>query len=116
MEPAFHIGEITSIEDKNTVSYLDNFTIFQNYPNPFNSSTNFLFNINGGEIKNIEITIYDILGRELKRINHGHLITGINKVSWNGTDKFGNPVSSGLYIAKLKGGDKALVKKLLIIR
>ncbi len=116
MEPAFHMGELTSMEEDNTVTSLDDFNIFKNYPNPFNSNTVFEFYINRRRIKNIEITIYDILGRKIKQINSGNLITGVNKVFWNGTDNFGTPVPSGLYIAKLKRGDKALIKKLLLIR
>ncbi len=116
MEPAFHMGKVTSIEENNSDNHLENFNIFYNYPNPFNSSTHFIFNVNEKDIKNIEITIYDLLGRKLKQIDIGQINLGINNVSWNGLDKNGKQVSSGLYIAKLKGGNKVKMKKLLLIR
>lgn len=116
MEPAFHMGKVTSIEKNNSVNHLKNFNLFYNYPNPFNSSTHFIFTVNETEIKNIEITIYDILGRKIKQIDVGHINLGINNVSWNGLDNFGKQVPSGLYIIKLKGSDKIKVKKLLLIR
>lgn len=116
MKPAFHIGEVTSIEVNHLEDQLENFNLFQNYPNPFNSGTQFIFNVHSNKIKNIEIIIYDILGRKIKKLKSLQLTIGLNKVSWDGTDNFGNQVSSGLYIAKLKGGDKIKVKKLLLIR
>jgi flagellar hook assembly protein FlgD len=99
-----------------SVTHLKDFNIFYNYPNPFNSNTQFIFNVTERNFKVIEITIYDILGRTLKKLIPLHLTTGLNKIPWDGTDALGNPISSGLYIAKLKGWDEVKVRKILLIR
>lgn len=116
MQPAFHIGEVTLLEENKSSKRLEKFSLFQNYPNPFNSETKFIFKVDKKNINNIEIIIHDISGRKMKHLRPMQLTTGLNKVSWDGTDNFGNQVSSGLYVAKLKGGDKIKVKKLLLIR
>ena len=116
MKPAFHVGEVTSLEETKPIAQSENFNIFYNYPNPFNSSTQFIFNTDKKNSKEVEIIIYDILGRAMKQINPGHLTTGLNKIIWDGTDNSGNQVATGMYIAKLKGGDTVRFKKLLLIR
>lgn len=67
------------------------------YPNPFNSTTNILID---GNLETVsEIAIYDITGRRIKSFAPAHLIT------WDGTDSRGQPVSSGIYFAKVIAGD-----------
>lgn len=74
--------------------------IFQNYPNPFNSSTTLLFENN--EPGSIELEIYNILGERMFRHTLDQVHIGKHSFSWNGRNKYGNIVGSGIYIARLR--------------
>ena len=79
----------------NEVKFEKSFRLNQNYPNPFNPSTNISFDL----IKNgkISLIIYDVLGREVKRIINDELYkVGNYDVSF---DASGLP--SGIYIYTL---------------
>jgi hypothetical protein len=116
ISPAFHVGEVTHLKDNVDNIIVEDFTLFKNYPNPFNSGTNFTFKIPPGTIDQGYIKIYDILGKEVVNLDILNINQGINKYRWDGTDMFKNPLPSGLYIAKLKGGDIVLYKKIILLR
>jgi hypothetical protein len=67
------------------------------YPNPFNSATNIAIEGNLEAVS--EIAIYDITGRRIKSFAPASLIT------WDGTDRRGKPVSSGIYFVKVGAGN-----------
>ena len=66
------------------------------------------------------LTIYDIKGVEVKRYIHGLLPAGTHSVQWNGRNKVGNLVASGLYFYRLetKSKDKTFVdvKKMIFMK
>jgi hypothetical protein len=74
--------------------------IFQNYPNPFNSSTTLLFENN--EPGSVELEIYNILGELILRHTLNQVHIGKHLFSWNGRNRYGNNVGSGIYIARLR--------------
>ncbi|MFQ6609010.1 MAG: T9SS type A sorting domain-containing protein, partial [Fidelibacterota bacterium] len=94
-------------------------SIHQNYPNPFNSQTHFIYDIGffGGPDQKINFVIYNLLGQEVYRVAKGHAEIGRHEFIWNGTDTFGIPVSSGIYIARLttNAGFRAS-KKLMLMK
>lgn len=84
----------------------DIFTIsnFLNYPNPFINNTEFYFQHNqSNQTLNVTIEIYSITGQHVKTLEDNFYDTGyrIGPINWNGSNKYGQIVSSGLYIAKL---------------
>ena len=90
----------TSIEHYNDVtkSYQTN-----NYPNPFNSSTKIVFTLNNSS--DVTLSIYNMLGQEIKTISAGNLTPGTHNLAWNGTNRNNEPVSSGIYIYRLQVKD-----------
>ena len=58
------------------------FALFQNYPNPFNPETEIVFEM--PEQSYIKITIYDVLGHEIRTLIEGQLPGGHHSRSWNG--------------------------------
>ena len=88
------------------VSDGDIFTIsnFLNYPNPFIDNTEFYFQHNqSNQNLNVTIEIYSMTGQHIKTLEDNFYDTGyrIGPINWNGSNKYGQIVSSGLYIAKL---------------
>jgi photosystem II stability/assembly factor-like uncharacterized protein len=96
-----------------------NYVLMQNYPNPFNPQTTITFTIPSRS--NVSIRIYDLLGREINELVNRIENPGTKSVSWNGQDKLGKPVASGVYYYALLalGGDGKWfrqTKKMLVIR
>jgi flagellar hook assembly protein FlgD len=49
------------------------------------------------------VRIYDVTGRVVKSMTVGALTPGLTRLTWNGNDDHGRPVSSGTYLLQLEG-------------
>ena len=83
-----------------------------NSPNPFHYSTDFYFEINKpDEVLDISLNIYSISGVLISTLNTNMLNTGyrLGPFRWDGKNRFGERIESGIYIANLnihfKNGD-----------
>lgn len=90
------------------------FSLGQNYPNPFNPSTTVPYRLD--EPGQVQLSIYDIAGREVNRIVDRHVAAGSYSIAWPGIDAQGNMVPSGVYFVKLRVGSKEMVKKMVLTR
>lgn len=110
---SFVASGITSLEDEfNSVP--KGFEVAQNYPNPFNPTTNIRFSL--PEQGFVSITIYNILGQEVKSLINKDFNSGTFTVQWNGDDNFGTRVSSGTYIYRVVSGSFVETKKMVLIK
>ena len=75
------------------------------FPNPFKNSTTIMFykTTNSHEIS--RIGIYNLKGQLVREFKIQNSKFKIDEVVWDGTDKYGNKVSSGLYYYQVKVGD-----------
>ncbi|MCB4756098.1 MAG: T9SS type A sorting domain-containing protein [Elusimicrobia bacterium] len=64
---------------------------------------------------NVEINIYNRQGR-VKGPLQGECAAGTNSFSWDGKNEDGGKVASGIYVVKIKAGDKLLTKKVAVLR
>lgn len=85
-----------------------------NYPNPFNPST--VINYTLAHRGRVRLDVYDILGRHVATLTDGAQEAGVHSVNWNGTDRAGSQVSSGVYIARLISGSQTAVHKMVLVR
>jgi len=86
----------TGISDEQDNSLIPNkFKLFQNYPNPFNPNTAIKYHV--AKKSHVLIAIYNSLGQKVTTLIDKQHTAGSYNVSWNGTDDFGNRVSSGIY-------------------
>jgi len=90
------------------------FDLGQNYPNPFNPSTTVPYRLD--EPGQVQLSIYDIAGREVHRIVDRHVAAGSYSIAWSGLDALGNQIPSGVYFVKLRVGSKEMVKKMVLTR
>ncbi|RKY88166.1 hypothetical protein DRQ09_03315 [candidate division KSB1 bacterium] len=115
----FKFSDFTINESKTKLEFLSDktplkFDLMQNYPNPFNPET-----IISYQLKNdtrVLISIYNILGQEVKTLIKDFKKAGFHKVKWDGRDNNNNRVASGVYIVKLKAGNFIKSKKILLIK
>lgn len=89
------------------------FELGQNYPNPFNPITSISYDLPWQS--DVILTVYDMQGREVKSLQNQSQPAGHHKVRWNGVDDSGNPVSTGLYFARLLAGDYSMTIKMVYL-
>ncbi|GBE26663.1 bacillopeptidase F precursor [bacterium BMS3Bbin03] len=95
------------------------FHLYQNFPNPFNSETLIrlaLPETQSSEKQVVELTLYNVLGQEIKTLVRKKLASGYYQFKWNGTDQEGRPVAGGIYFYRLKAGKFVKIKKLLYLK
>jgi tetratricopeptide (TPR) repeat protein len=76
------------------------YSLLGNYPNPFNPTTNISYDL--PELSKVEITIYDVLGREVRTFDISSQSAGRQFVTWDGRDNEGEEVASGVYLYHFK--------------
>ncbi len=81
----------------------------QNFPNPFNPGTNIKFDIPNDALVNI--TVYDMTGREVSVIVNESMAAGRYEVSFDASH-----LSSGMYFYKLTAGSYTDIKKMVLIK
>jgi len=90
------------------------FNIFPNYPNPFNRNTIIPFEL--PKSLEVSIKIYNTLGQEVCTIIEGRMGPGRHTVIWNGKDKSGREMPSGIYFCRLISQNFENTQKMLLIR
>ena len=96
-----NVPEIPDIQQTNPESTITNESVqLSNYPNPFNPSTVIKFSL--PVTSNVTLTIYNMMGQEIKTLTSDNLSEGIQQFTWNGTNKNNELVSSGIYIYRIQ--------------
>jgi flagellar hook assembly protein FlgD len=105
-------GGTTDITEDVTI--VNSFELMQNYPNPFNPDTNISFSMH--EASDVSIEIYNLKGQKVKTLFSDWVEAGEYSVSWNGTDKNNDPVSSGMYFYQMKTAAGVELKKCVLLK
>ncbi len=92
----------------------ENLILKQNYPNPFNPTTTIEFELPSSS--DVKVTVYNILGQEVKTLLNTHRNPGEYHVVWDGKDNSGKAVASGTYIYRVKAGEYVKSKKMVLLR
>ena len=90
------------------------FDLKQNYPNPFNSQTIIPYEIPYRE--HVLLRVIDLSGRVVANLVNEEQNPGSYRVTWNGRDRVGKLVSSGVYIYEFKAGTHRDVRRVLHLR
>ena len=85
-----------------------------NYPNPFNPETTISYGLPNDS--KVELVIYNIKGRKVKKLVSGNQEAGYHKVTWNGKDESGRSVASGVYFYQLRTDKKSINKKMIMMK
>ncbi|MBN2417102.1 M20/M25/M40 family metallo-hydrolase [bacterium] len=85
------------------------------WPNPFNPSVTAAIDLPRDEGATVDV--FDLLGRPVRRLHQGRLAAGHHTFIWNGDDRLGRPVSSGVYLIVCRtGGGAAAQRKIVLMR
>jgi flagellar hook assembly protein FlgD len=107
-------GTSVSVKAENGNAVSKDFSLKQNYPNPFNSSTVIEYEISSKGF--VELSVFDALGREIMTLAAGQEEPGKYLIDWNGKDKYNRDVPSGVYYCRMNVGQRAIARKMIVIK
>ena len=87
------------------------FGLEQNRPNPFQPETTIRFHV--GRRAHVRVTIYDVRGRRIRTLLDEILPAGEGRVSWDGRDRAGGDVPSGVYFCRLEADGFQATRKIV---
>ncbi len=88
--------------------------LYGNYPNPFNPTTRIAFGLPAAI--RVTIRIFNVLGEEVAVLQDGVMSAGVHHLTWNGRNKTGREVGTGLYLYRLESAAVTLRGKMLLMR
>ena len=126
VQPVRHIVTVDDV--KNSTIQLENLIAYEipaetallnNYPNPFNPETWIPYHLS--EDADVKLTIYDVNGEVVRDIDVGHQTaakydTRSKAIYWDGRNRFGEQVASGVYFYHLQAGDFSGTRKMVILK
>ncbi|MFZ1080384.1 MAG: T9SS type A sorting domain-containing protein [Candidatus Kryptoniota bacterium] len=107
------LGTITGVKvvsDKAPRTY----ALEQNYPNPFNPTTTINFSVPKTGIVNV--SVYNAIGQLVKVLTNDNYIPGTYQITWNGTNRAGTGVASGVYFYRFTAKDYASTMKMVFLK
>ena len=90
------------------------YALHQNYPNPFNPVTTLRYDL--PENGYVNITIYDMLGKQVKTLINQTQGAGYRSVIWDAANDYGKPVSAGIYLYQIQAGEYMQTKKMVLLK
>ncbi len=104
------IANLNILESDKT-EIIQHIWVGNNYPNPFNNSTIIPYQLTqAGEVK---ISIYNVLGKEIKTLIQQNQAPGKYKIMWDGTDGYGISVANGIYVYQVKFDNRTVNKTMI---
>ena len=110
----FWAGGQENVSLSESTSLPNKFMLHQNYPNPFNPKTTLEYELPLNSFT--KITIYDLLGNEVKNLVSKNQSPGFKSIQWNSTNNQGEPVSAGVYLYSIEAGDFRQTKKMILLK
>ncbi|MBD3374052.1 T9SS type A sorting domain-containing protein [candidate division KSB1 bacterium] len=90
------------------------FRLQQNYPNPFNPVTTISYYL--ARDTDVELAIYNMAGQNIITLLNGRQNAGAHQLQWQGIDRYGHQVGSGVYFYRLTAGEFIETKKMVLVR
>ena len=126
VQPVRHIVTVDDV--KNSTIQLEELIAYEipaetellrNYPNPFNPETWIPYRL--AEDADVSLTIYDTSGTLVRSIDIGHQTAAVydtkaKAIYWDGRNRFGEQVASGIYFYSLSTGDFSATRKMVILK
>ncbi len=92
----------------------EEFSISKAYPNPFNPTVNIDFSI--PEESDINIQIFDLLGRNVFNHEQNFNTTGKYRFQWHGVNDLGMPIASGVYFVTIQHKANIFKQKITFLK
>ncbi len=97
------------VSTESDLNEVKDYSLEQNYPNPFNPAT--VIEYSTKEEGNVELVIYDVLGKVVEKIVDDRKTSGNYFVQFDASK-----LSSGIYFYSLRVNDFVVTKKMLLLK
>ena len=96
----------------------DDFALAQNYPNPFNPTTKIQFDIPASVsgATEVKLQVFNLLGEVIRTLVDEQRTPGRYTVEWDAKDNKGRPVSTGIYIYRIKAGEFTQTNRMVLLK
>ena len=92
----------------------ERFVLRQNFPNPFNASTSIEYSLPAPS--SVAVAIFNLLGQRVRVLVDQAMPAGEHTVNWDGRDRSGSDVSSGVYFIVMQAGGEQAVRKAMVVK
>jgi len=114
MSPTPGSSNIEGLSTNNSLMIPIQYFLYPNYPNPFNPITSFVYDLPSQS--QVKISIYNTLGHEIKTLVNREQNYGSYTIHWDGNDKYGNKVSSGVYLYHLNANSFNQTRRMILLK
>ena len=108
------IDPLTQVEIGSLKPVPEHFALRQNAPNPFNPATNISYEL--PDAANVRLSIYNLLGQEVRTLVNGAMEAGYYTVNWDGNDSSGRQVASGIYLYRIQAGEHVQARRMMMLK
>ena len=84
------------------------------YPNPFNLKTKIKYKISEGGI--IKIKVFNLIGQETAVLKEEYISPGTYEINWEAKNKYGDPLSSGIYFIFMQFNNSIQISKTILLK
>ncbi len=94
----------------------ESMTLSDAVPNPFNPITKINFTL--PEPADINLSIYDMMGRKITTVVSGERRAGKHIIQWEGTDRTGNEMPTGVYFYRITNVEtgESITKSMILLK
>jgi S-formylglutathione hydrolase FrmB len=104
----------TAVTERHDATVPEQLGLAENYPNPFNSDTAIRFQLPRESL--VDLSVFSVTGQRIIQLVGGSRPPGAYTVRWDGRDRHGRHLASGVYLYRLRAGGTSLTHKLLLLR
>ncbi|MDD4309765.1 MAG: FN3 associated domain-containing protein [Candidatus Cloacimonetes bacterium] len=119
--PILHMNSGYPMLWNNMVNPVDNedelapaVSILNVYPNPFSTKLNLQFEL--PQATQTELCVYNSRGQKVRKLLSENLSSGAHNLCWDGKDKHGRIVASGIYLIQIEAGKFKQFRKVMLIK
>lgn len=94
------------------VSYLT--TLHPAYPNPFNPQTSLKYSVRAAG--QVDLAVFNVRGEMVRRLVSNLRQSGEYTVNWDGRDRHGSALASGVYFARFVAGNVSMTQRLVLVK
>ncbi|MEN8007215.1 MAG: FlgD immunoglobulin-like domain containing protein [Candidatus Krumholzibacteriota bacterium] len=105
-------GEVSAVPDETPEAL--GFLNLRATPNPFNPRVTIQFELQTPVATRIEV--FDVRGRRVATLGTKRRDAGVQSVDWDGTDREGKNLPSGVYLARVVAGQMSVSLKIVLAR
>jgi len=90
--------------------------LYKPTPNPFSGTTTFAYRVDGTDAASTEISVFDVAGRQIRKLVTGVQSVGVHTVTWDGRNDQGAQVQRGVYFVRtMIAGRKEATNRVLYL-